>query len=98
MDGSTREMIDVAFVRARMGMTYVSDPDALAAFSDGTGVFDVDPHCRKLDAFVADNELEAIIDSECLLPCANPQSEKRPVYYGRARWRKRSLIGSNDAA
>ena len=98
MSANTREAIDVRFVRARRSMTHVSDPDALAAFSTGSGVFDVDPHCRKLDAFVDRHKLDAIIESEDLLPCANPHAAKRPVYYGRARWIKRSLIGPGDAA
>jgi hypothetical protein len=50
---ANRLAMDIAFVRARTGIAHVSDPDALAAFSDGRGVFDVDPDCRKLDAFVA---------------------------------------------
>jgi hypothetical protein len=91
-------MIDVAFVRAQTGMTWVSDPNALAEFSHGRGVFDVDLHCRKLDAFISKHKLEARIDSEYLLPCANPQAEKRPVYYGRALWRKRSVERPDDVA
>jgi hypothetical protein len=94
----TREMIDIAFVRRRMKIPHVSDKDALAAFLDGRRVFDVDLHCRKLDAFVAEHKIDANIYSEDLLPCANPQVANRPVYFGLARWRKRSVIGSDDVA
>lgn len=77
---------------------HVSDPDAFAAFADGRGVFDVDPHGRKLDAFIAKHRLDAIVESDCLLPCANPQVTKRPVYFGRARWRKRSSFNPDQVA
>jgi hypothetical protein len=87
-----REAADIAFVRARTGMHHVSDPEALAAFSDGRGVFDVDPHCKKLDAFVAKHKLEALLESEDLLPGIGSQSESRPVYYGRAKWIKRTRL------
>ncbi len=83
------EARDIALVRAQTGMLHVSDPDALAAFTDGRGVFDVDPHCRKLDAFVAKHRWDALIDSEELLPGVDAGTGKRPVYYGRARWMKR---------
>ena len=56
------------------------------SLSSGCGLawlFDVDVHCRKLEAFVAKHRTEAEIFSEALLPCANPEAEKRPVYYGR---------------
>jgi hypothetical protein len=82
------EAADIAFVRAKTGLLHVSEPGALAAFTDGPGVFDVDPHCRKLDAFVEKHQLEARIESEDLLPGVDPASENRPVYYGRARWMK----------
>jgi hypothetical protein len=70
-------------------MSYVSHTDALAAFSDGDSVFDVDPHSRKLGALIVDHKLEAIIDSEHPLPCANPQGERREVYDARASRRGR---------
>jgi hypothetical protein len=95
---SERERIDIAFVRKQVGVPHLSDPDALAAFADGRGIFDVDAHCRKLDAFIAEHKLEAVIDSECLLPCADPQAEKRPVYFGRARWQKRSTTRPDQVA
>jgi len=79
-----QEAKDIAFVRAQKGMVHVSDPEALSAFTDGRGIFDVDLHCRKLDAFVAHHKLEYRIESEDLLPGG------RPVYYGCARWLKRS--------
>jgi hypothetical protein len=88
---ANRVAMDIAFVRARTGMAHVSDPDALAAFADGRGVFDVDPHCRKLDAFVAEPDLEARLESEDLLP------GNRPVYYGFALWRKRSPLHPSPA-
>jgi hypothetical protein len=94
----TREMLDITFVRRRMKIPHVSDQGALAAFLDGRGVFDVDLHCRKLDGFVAEHKIDADIYSEDLLPCANPQVAKRPVYFGRARWRKRSVMCSDDVA
>jgi hypothetical protein len=54
-----------------MKIPHVSDDeDALAAFPDGRGVFDVDLHCRKLDAFVAEHKMDANIYSEDLLRCA----------------------------
>jgi hypothetical protein len=83
-----REMLDVAYVRRRKNAAHVSDEDALTAFSDGRGV---DLHCRNLDAFVAKHKLEADIYTEDLLPCANPEIGNRPVYFGRERWRKRSI-------
>ena len=94
----TREMLDVAYVRRRTEAAHVSDKDALTAFSDGRGVFDVDLHCRKLDAFVAKHKLEADIYTEDLLPCANPEIGNRPVYFGRACWRKRSMPSSGNVA
>jgi hypothetical protein len=94
----TREVLDIAYVRLRTKSAHVSDEDALTAFSDERGVFDVDLHCRKLDAFVAKHRLEADILSEELLPCANPEIGNRPVYFGRARWRKRSMMGPGSAA
>jgi hypothetical protein len=90
MSSAGQEATDIAFVRARTGMVHVSDPEALAAFTDGRGTFDVDPHCRKLDAFVAKHKLECRLASEDLLPGLNSASENRPVYYGRAWWIKRS--------
>jgi hypothetical protein len=81
----TREMLDIAFVRRQMKISHVSDKDAFAAFLDGRGAFDVDLHCRKLDAFVAEHKIDANIYSEDLLPRANPQVANRPVYFGRVR-------------
>lgn len=94
----TRESLDVAYVRRRKSAAHVSDEDAHIAFSDGRGVFDVDLHCRKLDAFVAKHKLEADIYTEDLLPCANPEIGNRPVYFGRARWRKRSMPSPGTVA
>ena len=94
----TREILDVAYVRRRTKAAHVSDEDALTAFSDGRGVFDVDLHCRKLDAFVADHKLEADVYTEDLLPCADPEIGNRPVYFGRARWRKRSMPSPGSVA
>jgi hypothetical protein len=85
-----QEMVDIAFVRRRTGMAHVFDSDALTAFSDGRGVFDIDPHCRWLDAFIAKHKLEARIESEDLLPGENELSAKRPVYYGAALWQTRN--------
>jgi hypothetical protein len=93
-----REMIDVAYVRRLSNAAHVSDEDAITAFSDGRGVFDVDLHCRKLDAFVAKHKLEADIYTEDLLPCANPEIGNRPVYFGRTRWRKRSMPSPGNVA
>jgi hypothetical protein len=93
-----REILDIAYMRRRTKSAHVSDEDALTAFVDGRGVFDVDLHCRKLDAFVAEHKFEADIECEELLPCANPQIGNRPVYFGRARWRKRSAAGHDNAA
>lgn len=59
MKPDLREMLDIAYVRRKTNTAHVSDEDALAAFSDGRGVFDVDLHCRKLDAFVARHKIEA---------------------------------------
>jgi hypothetical protein len=83
-----QEAADIAFVRARTGMVHVSDREALAAFTDGRGVFDVDLHCRKLDAFIAKQKLQARIRSDDLLPGKDPETASRPVYY--VRWIKRS--------
>jgi hypothetical protein len=98
LQSDTHEMLDIAYVRRHTKSAHVSDEDALTAFSDGRGVFDVDLHCRKLDAFVAKHRLEADILSEELLPCANPEIGNRPVYFGRARWQKRSMMGPGNAA
>ena len=98
MKPDVREMLDIAYVRRQTNNAHVSDEDALAAFSDGRGIFDVDLHCRKLDAFVAMHKIEPDIYCEELLPCANPQLGRRPVYFGRARWRKRSVTGPGHAA
>ena len=98
MSSTEQEATDIAFVRARTGMVHVSDPEALAAFTDGRGVFDVDPHCRKLDTFVAKHKLECRLDSEDLLPSLNSAAESRPVYYGRAWWIKRSRPHPTTAA
>ncbi len=68
MADSERERIDIAFVRKQVGVPHLSDPDALVAFGDGRGVFDGDPHCRKLDAFIATNKLDAVIESDVLHP------------------------------
>jgi hypothetical protein len=92
-----REAKDIAFVRAQKGMVHVSDPEALAAFGDGRGVFDADLHCRKLEAFVAKHKLEYRIDSEDLLPGTDSSSKSRPVYHGCARWIKPSRPLSNTA-
>jgi len=93
-----QEAKDIAFVRAHKGMVHVSDPEALPAFTDGRGVFDVDLHGRKLDAFVEKHKLEYRIDSEDLLPGINSSSENRPVYYGRALWIKRPRPLPNTVA
>ena len=98
IERDTREMLDIADIRRRTKAAHVSDEDALAAFSDGRGVFDVDLHCRKLDAFVAKHKIEADICCEELLPCASPLINSRPVYFGRALWRKRSVTGPGSAA
>jgi hypothetical protein len=84
-----QDLMDIAFVRQRTGMAHVFDPDALTAFSDGRGVFDIDPHGRWLDAFIARHKLEARIESEDLLPGENEMTAKRPVYYGAALWQER---------
>ncbi len=81
-----QEAADIAWVRAQTGRVHVSDREALEAFTEGRGVFDVDLHCRKLDAFIAKHKLQARIESEDLLPGENPDAASRPVYYGRARW------------
>ena len=91
-------MLDIAFVRGRTDALHVSDQDALAAFSDGRGVFDVDPHCRNLDAFIEEHKIDARIYYEDLLPCANPELGNRPVYFGRARWLKRSAARPQNVA
>jgi hypothetical protein len=65
---------------------------------DGCGVFDVDPRCRKLDAFVTRYKIEADIYSKELLPGTNPQIGNWPIYFGLARWRRRSMTGPGDAA
>jgi hypothetical protein len=75
-------------VRPRKTIPHVSDKNALDAALDGRRVFDVDPHCRKLDAFVAKHRIEADIYSEHLLPCANPHVANRPVYFSRTRLAK----------
>jgi len=98
MEPDTREMLDIAYVRRQTNSAHVSDADALAAFSDGRGVFDVDLHCRKLDAFVAKHKIEANIYCEEFLPCANHQIGSRPVYFGSARWRKSLVMGPGHAA
>lgn len=85
-----QDLIDIAFVRRRTGMAHVFDPDALTAFSDGRGVFDIDPHGRWLDAFIAKHKLEARVESEDLLPGQNEMSAKRPVLYAAALWQKRN--------
>ena len=90
MGPSQQEMIDIAFVKRRTGMAHVFDPDALSAFSDGRGVFDIDPHGRWLDAFIAKNKLEARIESENLLPGETETSAKRPVHYGAPLWQTRN--------
>ena len=87
-----QEAADIAFVREQTGIFHVSDPDALAAFIEGRGVFDVDVHCRKIDAFVAKHRLEAHIESEHLLPRADSGAGKRPVYFARALWIKRRYL------
>jgi len=76
MELDTREMLDIADIRRRTKAAHVSDEDALAAFSDGRGVFDVDLHCRRLDAFIAEHKLEADIYTEEILRCGNPQIGK----------------------
>lgn len=88
-DANTQETLDISFIRRQLNIAHVGDDNALAAFSQGREIFDVDAHCRKLDAFVARNKLEAEIWSENLLPCGNPDLGNRPVYFDRARWRKR---------
>jgi hypothetical protein len=72
---NTREMLDIAEIRRRTKAVHVSDEDVLTAFSDGRGVFDVDLHCRKLDAFIAKHKLEADIYTEELCPVPIPKSE-----------------------
>ena len=90
VSGRDQEAIDIAFVRARTGLVYVLDPDALGAFTEGDGVFDVDPHGRKLDAFLEKHKLQYRLDTEDLLLPLDPASEPRPVDYASARWKKRS--------
>jgi hypothetical protein len=92
MGRSEQETIDIAFVRRTTGMVHVFDPDALTAFSDGHGVFDIDPHGRWLDAFIAKHKLEARIETEDLLPGETEMSAKRPVHYGAALWQKRNPV------
>jgi len=75
MSSAQQEAIDIAFVRARTGTLHVPDPQALAAFTDGRGVFYVDPHCKKPEASAAKHNLEARFDSENLLPGVNSSSE-----------------------
>ena len=86
---NVREALDIEVVRTQTQIRHVNDADALDAFSSGECVFDVDPHCRKLDAFVAKNKLQAQIETEEILPCANPEIGNRPAHYARAVWTKR---------
>ena len=48
--------------------------------------------------FVEKHKIEAEIYCEELLPCANPHIENRPVYFGRAHWKRRSPTGSGRTA
>lgn len=98
MEPDMREILDIAYVRRQTNSAHVSDEDALAAFSDGRGVFDVDLHCQKLDAFVAKHKIEADLYSEEFLPCANPQIGSRPVYFGTCALAKTPDDGSGPCS
>jgi hypothetical protein len=93
-----REILDVALIRRQLNYPHVCDEHALTALLDGREVFDVDPHCRRSDAFVDGNKLEADVWSEDLLPSADPDMEGRPVYFRRARWRKHNTTRPGGAA
>lgn len=79
-----QELLDIALVRERTGLLHVLAAEARDAFSDGHGVFDVDPRCRRLDAFLEKNKLKYCLDSEDFLPGIDEGSLNRPVYYARA--------------
>jgi hypothetical protein len=76
-----REATDIQFVCVRTGMAHVDDPHAREAWLDGRAVFDVDPHCRKLEAWMEKNDVPGGFVCEELLPGG------RPVYYTAVRRR-----------
>jgi hypothetical protein len=81
-------------VRRRTEGAHVSDEDALTAFSDGRGVFDVDLHSRKLDALRLSFRLrrENSVSGNCVsavagTPTRSPTSGGfRPAVESRRRW------------
>jgi hypothetical protein len=78
-----REAADIKFVRQRTGMAHVDDPQARQAWLDGSAVFDVDLHCRKLEAWMERNDVPGGFVCEELLPGG------RPVYYTAVRRRSK---------
>jgi len=68
-----REMLDVAYVRRQKNSAHVSDEDALTAFCDGRGVFDVDLHCRKLDALWLSTSSKLIFTVKTFCPVPTPR-------------------------
>jgi hypothetical protein len=53
-----QEETDIASVRHWCKASHVEDPDALSAFNEGRGIFDVSPNGVKVDAFVSRHSLQ----------------------------------------
>ena len=58
MDEVELEKLNIRLVREWCNSEHVESPDAMAAFNNGRGVFDVSPQAQKLDEFIRKHGLQ----------------------------------------
>ena len=58
MDEAELENLNVSLVREWCKSEHVESLDAMTAFNNGRGVFDVSPQARKLDEFIREHGLQ----------------------------------------
>jgi hypothetical protein len=77
------ERLDILHVRQWCKAAHVQDTDALSAFNDGRGVFDVTPHAVKLETFIAQNAISEIVQrtTDGLLPWINALVNNRRLHF-----------------
>lgn len=78
---SEEEKLDIASVRKWSKSPHVQDADALSAFREGRGVFDVGPHGSKLEAFIALNRLRVRRGADGGVLRMTALVDNRPVYF-----------------
>jgi hypothetical protein len=80
---SEREKWDIAGVRQWCKSAHVDDPDALSAFHEGRGVFDVLLHAPKLERFISEHGLKDLVARSPggYLPYMSGLANNEPLYF-----------------